>query len=336
MFYNRNNYKNSKTVVVYVFLTILSIMIASTALLCAFLPQIRVLSIVACLVFSVLTCWFYLLLYLKINDYKLKYFLRLWMFNKEFKKLKNISQGNKETIKQLKRNLKDNFLQDGEIVSSKNLLKIETNPWNIWLEESNSFSYPNSRYMEKLSFLVYCLYDACASGGGFEKFFNNIENEPFLNKEIIEIFNKHEFFSVELKEFLTKVVNEYKDEDKDFLFAKYEREENNTLFEFEQELFDLANWIAYNRKLLSSVAGVYIHGNISFEIYHLYLSKDFKKIIYVYKNESNMIRISSKFWNAIDNFWESDKNADRSIYACAELAFNEIKDTIEDYIKIEL
>lgn len=334
MLHFRNTYKNSKLMLFYMIIAILSLIISSSSLLFALLPEFRKVALIVCLVFSLLFIVSFLLLIMKNNDYKLKYYFRLSEFNKEFKKLKKENNGNKKRLRFIKKQQKDHFLQFGEVVLSTKMLIEPVNKWNEWVEESTEFNYNKSQYMEKLSYITYVLYHACMSGGGLEEFFRWISYEPFTGDELINTIAKNEFFSNEFKDFLTMIIKEFDKEKEDELFEKYELSDNNVFFEFENEILNLANWLAYNRKLLSSCVGIYLHGNIDFNMYKLFLSKDYKKVIYIFSVDDKLFKVDFIVWNEMEVCWIPGNVSNNSIYDSVETALNNIKDFIKDYIEI--
>lgn len=338
MLYFRNNYKNCKIMILYAVVSIVSIIFAACSLLVAFIEKLRVMGIILCVIFCCLFVISFFLLIMKNNDYKLKHFFKLGKFNKEFKKIEKLSKGNKRTIKHVKRTQKDYFLQFGELNKDIPFSQQEKNNWNIWVEDAIAFSYPNARYIEKLSCLTYVLYNACFSGSGLEEFFRWISYEPFTKEEIIDILTKSEFFNVDLKEFLVKIIKEYNIEKQDNLFARYELEDNQVFFSFKDEISDYANWIAYNRVLLSSCVGVYLHCNINFNIYRLFLSKDYQTVAYIYMMDydDGLYRVCFERWDKIDCRWDSFGVWGTSIYDSVETAFNDIRYALKDYIEIEI
>lgn len=322
--------------ILYAALSIVSIIFAAISLLIAFIEKLRVMGIILCVIFCCLFVISFFLLIMKNNDYRLKHFFKLCKFNKEFKKFKKLSKGNKKTIKQVKRTQKDYFLQFGELNKDIQSSQPEKNNWNIWVEDAIAFSYPNARYMEKLSYLTYVLYNACFSGSGLEEFFRWISYEPFTKEEIIDIFTKSEFFNVELKEFLVKIIKEYDIEKQDELFKRYELDDNKMFFAFDKEIEYCSNWLAHNRFLLSSCAGIYVHANTSFNVVRLFLSKDYKNVIFIYTHDEEVYRTSFGKWNYHDLIWESLSKSNRSIYDSEETAFNNIKGILKDFIEISI
>ena len=92
--------------------------------------------------------------------------------------------------------------------------------------------------MEKLSYLIYTLYDACASGAGLEKFFESVDSYKHFTKiELIEILSKNEFLVNDFKKFMVDIIQEYDEKIKTF-FSILEGEkklQNNKIF-FEEIL----------------------------------------------------------------------------------------------------
>ena len=338
MLHFRNTYKNCKIIWIYAILSCLFLMMSTIALLFTVIPQFRVASIVCCVVFIILFIISFFLLVMKNNDYKLKYFFRLGEFNKEFKNFRSISKGNKNTIKQIGRQQKDLFLQFGKCSFDVQLNIPAKNCWNDWIEDANAFNYGYSKDMEKLSYLTYILYDSCMSGDGLESFFIHLSYESFTNKELIDIITKSDFYSDEFKNFLINIIQEYDKEKQDDLFAKYELEDNKMFFSFEDEISDYANWIAYNRVLLSSCVGVYLHCNINFNMYRLFLSKDYQTVAYIYTmdDDDRLYRVCFERWDKIDCRWDSFGVWGTSIYDSVETAFNDIRYALKDYIEIEI
>ena len=335
MLYFRNNYKNCKLMILYAALSIVSIIFAAISFLVAFMTNLKV-GIILCVIFCCLCIISSFLLVMKNNDYKLKHFFKLGKFNKEFKKFEKLSKGNKKIIKEIKRTQKDYFLQFGDLNEDKLYFQPEKNNWNIWVEDAIAFSYPNAGYIEKLSYLTYLLYNACSNRSGLEEFFKWISYEPFTKEEIIDILTKSEFFNVNLKEFLVKTIKEYDIEKQDELFKKYESDDNNIFFTFDKEIENCSNWLARNRFLLSSCAGIYVHTNTSFNIVKLFLSKDYKKVIFIYTHDDAVYRTSFEKWNYHELIWESSSESNRSIYDSEETALKNIKEKLKDYIEISI
>ena len=190
MFHNRNTFKNSKTVKVYFLLWFAVYMVNVCSFMFAFLDEFRLVSIIVFSVSLILSCFLLYLLYLENNNYKLKFVLKLKTFNVEFNKLVKQSSGNVLRLKEIKKQQKDYFLQFGTVLLSVNLFDKGKNSWNEWVKDATCFSYPTSKYMEKLSFLTYVLYDSCMSGSGLESFLNWVYSEPFTKEELIEIIGK--------------------------------------------------------------------------------------------------------------------------------------------------
>jgi hypothetical protein len=115
-------------------------------------------------------------------------------------------------------------------------------------------------------------------------------------------------------------------------------EDNKMFFSFEDEISDYANWIAYNRVLLSSCVGVYLHCNINFNIYRLFLSKDYQTVAYIYTmdDDDRLYRVCFERWDKIDCRWDSFGVWGTSIYDSVETAFNDIRYALKDYIGIEI
>ena len=338
MLHFRNSYKNCKIMLLYMILTILFLMFATISLLFTFIPEFRVLGIVLCIVFNLLFIFSFFLLYIKNNDYKLKYYFKLGEFNKNFKEFEKVSKGNKKTIKLIKRQQKDIFLQFGKTCFSEVNLELEKNVWNDWIEDAIAFNYGYSKYMEKLSYLAYILYDSCFSGSGLEGFFKYLSCEPFTKQEIIDIFNKSNFYTDDFKNFLFKIINEFSNEKQDELFARYEQNDDKVFLSFEKHIEDCANWIAYNRLLLSSCVGVYLHDNIDFSIYRLFISKDYQKVAYIYTidGDDKLYKVCFMLWDKLNQNWNSTGVWGTSIYDSAETAFNDVKYALQDYTEIDI
>lgn len=335
MLHFRNTYKNSKLMVLYGILSILFFVFSTIAFLFTFIDEFRVLSIIFCVIFSIIFIISFFLLVMKNNNYKLKYFFKLNRFYKDFKAFKSVSSGNKNTISEIKKQQKDYFLQFGECTFEDPKNDEINNPWNCWVEDAVAFSfYPYAEFMEKLSYLTFVLYHACESGGGLEEFFRWVSNEPFKENEIKEIITKDDFFSKKFKKFLIKILDEYNDEKQDELFERYELQDNEQFYSFQQEIINCSNWMSRNRFLLSSCVGIYLHGNINFDMYRLFLSKDYNKIVYIYSPGNEMVRVSFQTWDEESLCWNGVK--DSSIYDCVETAFNDIKHELAEYIEISI
>lgn len=339
MLHFRNTYKNCKMIWVYSIFAVLSLMIAIDSLLFTFMPQFKVVSIVVCIIFTISFIINIFLFIMKNNNYKLKYFFKIGEFYKEFQKFKKLCQGNKAHIKEIGKQQKDYFLQYGKCIFTEQLSQPVKNQWNDWIEEAADFNYLYSGYMDKLSYLTYVLYHSCSSGGGLEEFFRFVDGEPFHNHEIIDIVTKSEFFNNDFKNFLVNIIEEYNKEKQDELFERYELEDNKTFFAFEEEIYNYANWLAHNRMLLLNCVGVVLHGNVNYDIYRLFLSKDYKKVVYIYNPDkigNECVRVCHKVWNHSDECWELLNEGESSIYDSIDEAFNDIKYTLKDYIELEI
>lgn len=336
MLYFRNTYKTCKLMVLYMILSFLSLIFATISLLFAFMPEFRVISITMCAIFTILFITNFFLLIMKKNNYKLKYFFKLGLFNKEFNEFKKLYKGDPNRIKEVRKQQKDYFLQFGETDFSVQAFESENNVWNNWLKEASSFNYSNAKYMEKLSYLTLILYNSCAGGGGLEEFFKNVFYEPFTKQEMMDIITKSNFYLKEFRNFLIKHIKEYDKEKEDSLFTRYELEDNKTFFEYEDEIFNYANWLAHNRFILSSVVGIYLHGKINLNMYRLFLSNDYKKIIYIYSADDKLYKVNYKVWDEYDANWNLMQDSNTSIYDSVETAYNDIKNMLKDYIEIEI
>lgn len=333
MLHFRNTYKNCKIMLLYMFMAILFLVVSALSLLICFIPELKVIGIVLFIVSFIIFVINFFLIIMKNNDYKLKNYFKLGTFYKEFKKLEKVSKGNKRTLRQIKKDQKDYFLQFGKLFEQSKDFSLDNNNWNNWVEDAVAFSYPNSKYMEKLSYLTYILFNACSSGAGLEEFFNYLKYEPFTKDEIIEIITKNDFFNIEFKSFIVKIVNEYSKENEDKLFERYELIDNKEFFKFEQDLYDCASWIAYNRKLLSSCVGVYL-GKLDYTIYRLFLSKDYNSLVIIYSEDDKVFKVANKMWDAYDFWW--DGVYDVLSFDSEETAFNGIKEKVKDYIELDI
>ena len=322
--------------ILYMFLAIFSLVVSAIAFLLAILPEFRIIGIILCVLFGLLFVINLFLLCMKNNDYKIKHLFKLGKFNKEYNEFEKLCKGNKKTMRQVRKQQKDYFLRFGELMSDTQSIVIEKNQWNDWIENASKFNYKNAKYMEKLSYLIYTLYDACASGAGLEKFFESVDSYKHFTKiELIEILSKNEFLVNDFKKFMVDIIQEYDEKIKDQLYERYEKEDNKIFFTFEDEIFNNATWLAHNRVLLSSILGVYLHGNINFDMYRLFLSKDYRKVIFIYSNNDKDFRIGQRVWDEYDVNWDILRG-DISIFKSADLAYNAIKPQLNDYIEIQI
>lgn len=332
----RNTYKNCKIVILYGVLSVIFFTIAMFLILMLSCFQNSVLCIVGIIVFIFLFVFFFFLLCLKNNDYKLKNYFRLKEFKRELNEYFAVLSPNKSQVKFITKVLKDNFLRYGTINSGVEEKGCEENRWNMWIEDQIAFNYGNARFSEKLSFLTYTLHNACASGSGLERFFQDVSYEPFDKNEILAVLFRDEFFSKKFEKFLTEIINKYNKKQADELYARYEQGENKEFFEFEDELFDCCVWLSYNAELLSPCVGVYVNASEKI-ITRMFLSKDYMTRYYIYEDENKNVKYTNEMWtnDGFDGEWVSGSSSG-SIFKTEELALNDFNHLLNGYFELDI
>lgn len=319
--YNRNDIKNPK-VLLYLILSVLFITAAGISVILSALSPYALIGAAAAYLLHVL---FFFLLRLKINDYKLKYYLDRKgrkKFIEESLRALNLDKS-KAAYKAAYASLKDNYYRTGGFEP------ICYSEWNAWLGKQLDFNCEGADFGEKLSYICYNLYNAAASGDGLEGFFRDTSRLPFSAAEIEETLFRDKFFSDGFAAFFTGILREYDVRREDELFARYESLDNKTLFSYEAEIENCAVWLSRNEKLLSHTEAEQT------DVARIYLSRDYREMFRVTLDELGSYRYERLKWHdcGIDeSYWEQCYISGR--FADENLLTNDLADKISDFIKI--
>lgn len=281
------------------------------------------------------------------KGYKLKYLF----FGKKFKKQvydyfqKNKELSRKEKKKMLKE-MKYFYRRFGRIDIV--IADYSITPSKLLFEDFHAFNYGNSLDKQKVEYIVTSMYKSCLEGGALYVFYEHSADE-FAYDEFEKLIKNSNLFSNELKKFILK--KEYKkfyefflkydklsDEEHE-MFSKFETEESDKLYEFESEIFAVAEKIA-----LEKFFDLYEKKGIPESYEKYFLTKDRRKRIFVVKDESlNVFRLYKEkfvFYDLDGSVMGSEgnwcgTNEFTSFYETVELAVNEVKSELDEYDEIK-
>ena len=137
------------------------------------------------------------------NKYKFKYLILGKKYKEKVQKfMVELDKFNKKERKAYIKSMKAEYRRTGNVYFSVYYL-FET-PNKVWSDDNRSFVYYNALDWQKAEYLIYLLNFNCETGGGFNRFFEGVAEEPFTFEEIEKIVKSSDLFSKELKKLVLK------------------------------------------------------------------------------------------------------------------------------------
>lgn len=279
------------------------------------------------------------------KDYKLKYYFLGKKFQKQKDEyFKTHNPSSKKEKRQLIKDMKLNYRRFGNIEYVVKDYVIT--PIRLYFDDYVTFNYGNALDEQKTEFIIYSLYAKCLEGGGLYRFFEQMVEEPFSYEEYKTLVKKstlsHELKTLTTNAMCKKVFEcfeKYDDiREKGHKFLEnFELNESNQLFDYQDEIFGVVEKIAMN-KYFEYQKTRFIPKNAK----KSYISKDnLQRLSICYLedlNVFNIIREKFTFFDTgapilhSDGGWSEQEG--KSYYETEELALNDIKNEINDYIEI--
>ena len=281
------------------------------------------------------------------NKYKFKYLILGKKYKEKVQKfMVELNKFNKKERKAYIKSMKAEYRRTGNVYFSVYYL-FET-PNKVWSDDNRSFVYYNALDWQKAEYLIYLLNFYCETGGGFNRFFESVAEEPFTFDEIEKIVKSSDLFSKELKKLVLrpkhkKVFECFQNEDnltdEDWNFLEdFENNESNDLFDFHEEIYGTIEKLSINCYL--ELKKTYA---LPENVKKVFISKDKTKRICVYldknlnaykvlKEEFVFYETEYSLMNSMGG-WVSHEES--SLFETEKQALNDIKSQIKDYEELK-
>lgn len=280
------------------------------------------------------------------NGYKWKYYF----LGKNFKKqrdefFKNHEKVSKKEKRKILKDMKNTYRRFGFVDYAVDDYVVT--PIKLYYEDFVAFNYGNALTKQKVEYITYGLYSRCLTGGGLYRFLEDVAEEPFSYEEYVLVVKSTDF-SKKLKELLLnkdckkafeclKKENELSEKEHEFLEG-FELNGSNGVYEFETEIFDKVKSIAMN-KFFDYHRFRFLPNNAK----RVFMSKDNMKRISICfiqnLNSFNIVRDEFVFFDTGAPEHQSEggwcEHAGMSYYETEQLAINDIKNEIKDYIELK-
>lgn len=310
--------------ITYGFLSVACFFSAFVGIALIGLEMVNFFSILLTILGFVFSVFFFFILCLTNNNYKLKYYFLGKKFQEQLKvALQQAPCMDSRNFKYLISEYKDMYRQFGQ------LQVIKFDPYSLFKREVNDFSYEISNDQMKLNFIVFKLFVGSISDGGINNLLMAIADTPFTKKEIMKICSKSGIMSSRLLDYLDnelkylRFVRRYKKVPNKIEFRSLVdmlSYNSYKLYFFEAELINILDYLAgiISKKQFNKIA------NFSKYLY----SADGHTRGYVKSRKNNYIAVIE---NLKQGDWEVYENS--KPFATRSSALNEIKSTIKNYIK---
>lgn len=281
------------------------------------------------------------------NKYKFKYLILGKKYKEKVQKfMVELNKFNKKERKAYIKSMKAEYRRTGNVYFSVYYL-FET-PNKVWSDDNRSFVYYNALDWQKAEYLIYLLNFNCETGGGFNRFFEGVAEEPFTFEEIEKIVKSSDLFSKELKKSVLKpkhkkvfecFQNEDNLTDEDWKFLEdFEKNESNNLFDFQDEIYATIEKLSINC-YLELKKDYALPENVK----KVFISKDKTKRICIYfdktlnvykvlKEEFVFYETEYSLMNSMGG-WVSHEES--SLFETEKQALNDIKPQIKDYEELK-
>lgn len=279
------------------------------------------------------------------KNYKLKYYF----LGKEFKKqrdnyfAKHIISSKKDKKDMLK-SMKHNYRVFGNVEYVYNSYSVT--PIGLYGEDFYSFNYGNALQKQKIEYVVYALYSKCLEGGGLYRFFELVAEEPFTFEEYARVVKDSEL-PTDLKRLLcskdckkvfeyTKNFDNLTDKEHEFM-ENFELNESDKVYDYQNEIFDLVEKIA-----MANFVDYHKDRHVPDNATKIYYSKDqLKRVSICFSEELNsytvvrqeLVFLEEDFMHS-EAGWSEQRGV--SYFETEELALNEIKNEIKEYVELIL
>lgn len=340
--------KNKNTIIslILVTLSVIMVIIFFTTFI-ILLNNYKTLTAIIMCVSYILTFVFSITSTVYSNNYQWKYiFLRKNFYNEKNKFLKNHNNLSKKEKNKIIKKMKDTYRKTGSIYFAVNDYILT--PYKLFFEQYGSFNYEDSNDKQKMEYLIHLMY----LFGDYEEVYLFVESfcdQPFTYEEYTSLIKNCNLLSNKLKNTLLcptfkifynffKKENLSQDERESF-YLKHNGNEN-LLFNHNEEICNLVekisikNYLEYKQKdkLPNNTTKLFISkdGYIRFIIFYENKTKSFKikEEEFVFFNYDNPLKHSEGDWIS--------SRATSSFFGSEELALNDIKNELNDFIEINL